>query len=301
MRYNRSRASCTARGARRAPVGGCGMTAPLRARAQTVDDGSCVPRVSGCMQPSALNYDSPRATVTAPGGCVVTVEGCTDSTARNYGRLPPSRRRSPRGARLRVHARVAAALRLGRARRRRLVRLHHPWLLRSRRRQLSLRRDRGGAVRGQAARLHRPDGARTATPPPRPTTARARTFGSGAPTRRRRAPASTSSPPTPTRSPTLQLRGACTDSRATNYEAIATVDDGRCVLRRASVQVATFGYMQRGASSTATTTARSTPPRAVVAERRGDRLRVGDRVRRRRRGAARRRPRRRSTTRAPTR
>ena len=37
----------------------------------------CVPRVAGCMMPSALNYD-PSATVSDPARCVLRVAGALD-------------------------------------------------------------------------------------------------------------------------------------------------------------------------------------------------------------------------------
>ena len=43
----------------------------------------CIPRIPGCMSPTAANYDS-SATVEADVVCTYAVPGCTDSTALNY-------------------------------------------------------------------------------------------------------------------------------------------------------------------------------------------------------------------------
>ena len=48
----------------------------------TIDDGSCVPVLVGCTDPSALNYDA--SANTDDGSCVPVVAGCTDPSAFNY-------------------------------------------------------------------------------------------------------------------------------------------------------------------------------------------------------------------------
>ena len=282
LNYN-SLAVVHARGSCAFAVGGCTDSTALRYDSSaTVDDGSCVPRISGCMLPSALNYDS-AATVTAPGDCVVAVEGCTDSTARNSGRLRPSTaaaarptRRGAQRASLRTTTRPRATT---------TARVSSPSLAapippppiiaptRPRRRRAS--------TSCPAAPTRRPP---TSTPPPRPTTARARTFASGA-----RHGGGELRPARHDADAALCSYEGCTDSRATNYEAIATVDDGRRALR-ASVQVATFGTCSAASrSSMATTTACDA---GVEPSSRSD-VATGFAsvaVRRRRRGAARRRP-----------
>ena len=47
-----------------------------------IDDGSCLPIVLGCVDPSAFNYNLEANT--NDGSCVAVVEGCIDETAFNY-------------------------------------------------------------------------------------------------------------------------------------------------------------------------------------------------------------------------
>jgi hypothetical protein len=47
-----------------------------------VDDGSCIPFIYGCIDPTMFNYD-PNAN-TDNGSCIPYIYGCTDSTAFNY-------------------------------------------------------------------------------------------------------------------------------------------------------------------------------------------------------------------------
>jgi hypothetical protein len=47
-----------------------------------VDDGSCVPIIFGCIDPTAFNYCD--TCNTDNGSCIATVFGCTDSTMYNY-------------------------------------------------------------------------------------------------------------------------------------------------------------------------------------------------------------------------
>ena len=48
----------------------------------TVNDGSCIAVVSGCMNPIALNYFS--AANVDDGSCIIAVPGCTNPSAFNY-------------------------------------------------------------------------------------------------------------------------------------------------------------------------------------------------------------------------
>ena len=221
-------------------VGFCTDSTALRYDSSaTDDDGSCVPRVSGCMLPSAANYDS-AATVTAPGGCVVTVLGCTDSTARNYWSAA-----TVDGGNCEAHApgctaRVAANY------------------------DSAARDDDGSCVftilgcSDPAAANYRSDATEAApceyklpgcTDPTAANFDSAAAADDGSCAYVRFGCTDTAAayfdPLATDADAALCSYEGCTDSRATNYEAIATVDDGRCVLRRASVQVATFGYMQR--------------------------------------------------------
>jgi hypothetical protein len=50
-----------------------------------VDDGSCIPVVFGCIDPTAFNYCD--TCNTDNGGCIPTINGCTDNTAINYNAL----------------------------------------------------------------------------------------------------------------------------------------------------------------------------------------------------------------------
>jgi len=53
----------------------------------TVDDGSCVARVFGCVDPLADNYQPATNTLNSPSVCAYTLRGCTNSTAFNYNAL----------------------------------------------------------------------------------------------------------------------------------------------------------------------------------------------------------------------
>ena len=50
-----------------------------------VDDGSCIPFVYGCTDPTMFNYNSNANT--DDGSCIPYTYGCTDSTALNYNVL----------------------------------------------------------------------------------------------------------------------------------------------------------------------------------------------------------------------
>jgi len=50
----------------------------------TVDDGSCIPFVYGCMDSDAFNYNADANTDTDPSSCIAVVNGCIDVTAFNY-------------------------------------------------------------------------------------------------------------------------------------------------------------------------------------------------------------------------
>ncbi len=49
--------------------------------AANTDDGSCIPVVIGCTDPTALNFDS---TANTNSGCIYPILGCTDPTAFNF-------------------------------------------------------------------------------------------------------------------------------------------------------------------------------------------------------------------------
>jgi hypothetical protein len=50
-----------------------------------VDDGSCIPVIFGCIDPTAFNYCD--TCNTDNGSCIPTINGCTDSIAINYNQL----------------------------------------------------------------------------------------------------------------------------------------------------------------------------------------------------------------------
>ena len=52
----------------------------------TVDDGSCIPTVVGCMDVTAANYN-PLANTSDPSLCIYGIYGCTDLNACNYNSM----------------------------------------------------------------------------------------------------------------------------------------------------------------------------------------------------------------------
>ena len=58
-------------------------SSPDYVRDANVDDGTCQYPIYGCVDKTALNYDS-TATLLKPGSCILPIGGCADSTAANY-------------------------------------------------------------------------------------------------------------------------------------------------------------------------------------------------------------------------
>ena len=60
---------------------GAGAASAAQTQARACGEGEGVPRVPGCLSPSAVNFDS---SATVNEGCLYTVAGCTDSNAINF-------------------------------------------------------------------------------------------------------------------------------------------------------------------------------------------------------------------------